>query len=50
MMIMMMMVMAMVMIKCSKLGKEKREKQNRLKTKVYLIGPFCFAIQGTMWV
>jgi hypothetical protein len=28
----------------------KREKQNRLKTTVYLIGPFCFAIQDTMWV
>ena len=25
------------------LGKEKREKQNGLKAKVYLIGPFCFA-------
>ena len=25
------------------LGKEKGEKQNRLKAKVYLIGPFCFA-------
>ena len=25
------------------LGKEEREKQNGLKAKVYLIGPFCFA-------
>ena len=24
-------------------GKEEREKQNGLKTKVYFIGPFCFA-------
>ena len=43
----MMVVMAMVMIKCSKLGKEEREKQNRHKAKVYLIGPFCFGDQDT---
>ena len=43
----MMMVEAMVIIKCLKLGKEEREKQNRLKAKVYLIGPFCFGDQDT---
>jgi hypothetical protein len=32
-------------IKCSTFGKEEREKQNRLRAKVYLIGPFCFATQ-----
>ena len=32
------------------LGKEEREKQNGLKAKVYLIGPFCFATQDTKWV
>jgi hypothetical protein len=26
-------------------GKKEREKQNRLKAKVYLKGPFCFATQ-----
>ena len=46
-MMIMMMVEAMVMIKCSKLGKEEREKQNGLKTKVNLIGPFCFGDQDT---
>jgi hypothetical protein len=30
------------------LGKEEREKQNRLKAKVYLIGPFCFAGQAAI--
>ena len=30
------------MIMCSNLEK-KKEKQNGLKAKVYLIGPFCFA-------
>ena len=30
------------------LGKEEREKQNGLKTKVYLIEPFCFATQDTI--
>jgi hypothetical protein len=30
------------------LGKEEREKQNGLKTKVYLKGPFCFATQDTI--
>ena len=30
------------------LGKEEREKQNGLKAKVYLIGPFCFADQDTI--
>ena len=30
------------------LGKEKREKQNGLKAKVYLIGPFCYASQDTI--
>jgi hypothetical protein len=29
------------------LRKEEREKQNRLKAKVYLIEPFCFATQDT---
>ena len=29
-------------IKCSLFGKEEREKQNGLKAKVYLKGPFCF--------
>ena len=33
-----------------KFGKEERKKQNGLKTKVYLIGPFCFATQDTKWV
>jgi hypothetical protein len=28
-------------------GKEEREKQNELKAKVHLIGPFCFATQDT---
>ena len=32
------------------LGKEEREKENGLKAKVYLIGPFCFATQDTKWV
>ena len=31
-----------------KFGKEERKKQNGLKTKVYLIGPFCFATQDTI--
>ena len=44
----MMMVEAMVMIKCLKLGKEEREKQNRLKANVYPIGPFCFTTQDTI--
>ena len=26
-------------------GKEEREKQNRLKVKVYLKGPYCFVTQ-----
>ena len=30
------------------LGKEEREKQNRLKTKVISIGPFCFGDQDTI--
>ena len=30
------------------LGKEEREKQNGLKAKVYLIGPFCFGDQDTI--
>jgi len=46
-MMIMMMVEAMVMIKCSKLGKEEREKPNGLKAKVYLIGPFCFGDRDT---
>jgi hypothetical protein len=29
------------------LGKEEREKQNRLKANVKLIGPFCFGDQDT---
>ena len=29
-------------------GKEEREKQNRLKAKVYLIGPFYFGDQDTI--
>jgi len=29
------------------LEKEEREKQNELKAKVFLIGPFCFATQDT---
>jgi hypothetical protein len=29
------------------LGKEEREKQNRLKAKVYSIEPFYFATQDT---
>jgi len=29
------------------LGKEGREKQNGLKAKVFLIGPFCFATEDT---
>ena len=29
------------------LGKEEREKQNALKAKVNLIGPFCFGDQDT---
>ena len=29
-------------------GKEEREKQNGLKAKVYLIGPFYFATQDTI--
>ena len=37
-----------MMIKCLRLGKEEREKQNGLKAKVYLIGPFCFADQDTI--
>ena len=37
----------MVMIKVLELGKEEREKQNRLKAKVNLIGPFCFSDQDT---
>ena len=32
------------------LGKEEREKQNGLKAKVILIGPFCFGDQDTKWV
>ena len=44
----MMMVEAMEMIKCSKVGKEEREKQNGLKAKVYWIGPFCFGDQDTI--
>ena len=31
----------------SGLGKEEREKQNGLKAKVYVIGPFCFGDQDT---
>ena len=30
--------------------KEEREKQNGLKAKVNLIGPFCFSDQYTQWV
>jgi hypothetical protein len=41
-------VMAKMKIKCSKLGKEEREKQNGLKAKLYLIEPFCFATQDTI--
>ena len=29
-------------------GKEEREKQNGLKAKVYVIGPFCFGDQDTI--
>ena len=29
-------------------GKEERKKQNGLKAKVYLIGPFCFATQDIL--
>ena len=36
------------MIKCLKLGKEERERQNGLKAKVYLIGLFCFGDQDTI--
>ena len=43
----MMVVMAMVMIKCSGLEKKKEKKQNGLKAKVNLIGPFCFGDQDT---
>ena len=32
------------------LGKEEREKQNGLKAKVNLIGPFYFGDQETQWV
>jgi hypothetical protein len=46
-MMIMMMVEAMVMIKCSKLGKKEREKQNRLKAKIHLVGSFCFGDQDT---
>jgi hypothetical protein len=46
-MMVMVMMMAKVKIKCSLFGKEEREKLNGLKAKVYLIGPFCFATQGT---
>jgi len=38
----MMMVEAMTMIKCSKLEKKERERQNGLNADVYLIGPFYF--------
>ena len=30
-----------------RLGKEEREKQNELKAKVNLIGPFCFGDRDT---
>jgi hypothetical protein len=30
-----------------RLGKEEREKQNRLKAKVIYIGPFCFGDRDT---
>ena len=46
-MMFMKMVETMVMIKCSKLGKEEGKKQNGLKAKVYLIGPFYFGGQDT---
>ena len=46
-MMIMMMVEAMVMIKCSKPGKEEREKQDGLKAKVKVIGLFCFGDQDT---
>jgi hypothetical protein len=47
-MMVMVVVMAKMKIKCSKLGKEEREKQSGLKSKVYLIEPFCFATQDTI--
>jgi hypothetical protein len=47
-MMVMVVVMAKMKIKCSKLEKEEGEKQNRLKAKVYLIEPFCFATQDTI--
>jgi hypothetical protein len=36
------------MIKCFTFGKEEREKQNGLKAKVYVIGPFLFCTQDTI--
>ena len=47
MMMIKMVVEAMVMIKCFRLGKEERGKQNELKEKVKFIGPFCFGDQDT---
>jgi hypothetical protein len=44
----MVMVVIKLKIKCSLFGKEEREKQNKLKAKLYLIGPFCFASQETI--
>jgi hypothetical protein len=42
----MLVVIAMMMIKCSGLEK-KKEKNKKLKAKVYLIGVLCFGDQDT---
>jgi len=36
-----------MIFKCSNLEKKNEKKQNGLKAKVFLIGPFCFATQDT---
>jgi hypothetical protein len=36
------------MIKCSSFGKKKEKNKNRLKAKVYVIGPFLFYTQDTI--
>jgi hypothetical protein len=45
--IMMMVVIAIVVIKSSGLEKKKEKNKNGLKTKVNLIGSFCFGDQDT---
>jgi hypothetical protein len=36
------------MIKCSSFEKKKEKNKNRLKAKVYVIGPFLFCTQDTI--